>query len=333
MNAAEILSDLSPVTAALCADNVYAVTDTNVKALYPRIFEGVRHTAFTAGEASKNLDTVGGIIADMVAAGCDRATTLIAVGGGVVGDTAGYAAASFMRGVKWINVPTTLLACVDSGIGGKTGVDVGGYKNVAGAFHMPERVLVCPLWLNTLPEREWLCGCGEMVKHALLSEDIFNATVPVMGKLLSRDEGVTAKLVEMSVRYKESVVASDFLESGLRKRLNVGHTVGHAVENLDGFKLSHGEYVALGIIAEMTMLKDKVEGEFYANAVETARLVCRHSFPSFTAAEITNAARADKKNANGKIVIMLPLGCGNAEEIALTPDEFKERLEKCLSLL
>lgn len=333
MRAAEILTDTAAVEAALEADNVYAVTDTNVAALYDDLLTGVRHTAFPAGEANKNLATVGAIIEDMVRAGCDRRTTVVALGGGVVGDTAGYAAASFMRGVGWINVPTTLLACVDSGIGGKTGVDVGGYKNVAGAFHMPERVLICPAFLHTLPEREWLCGCGEMIKHALLSSAVYDATVADIDKLLARDPAVTMRLVEMNARYKEAVVAADFKESGLRKRLNVGHTVGHAVEKLDGFRLSHGEYVALGIIAEATMLSERLDPAFYEQAVLMARRVCRHPFPPLTAAAVTDAARADKKNAGGKIVIMLPLGDGEVAEIALTTAEFKERLESCLSRL
>ena len=333
MNAAEILDSFTEIGAALDAENVYAVTDTNVKALYPDIFARVRHTAIPAGETNKNLATVGDIIADMVEAGSDRKTTLVAVGGGVVGDTAGYAAASFMRGVKWINVPTTLLASVDSGIGGKTGVDVKGYKNVAGAFHLPERVLICPQWLQTLPEREWLCGCGEMIKHALLSAEIYAATVPALAKLLARDPVVTAKLVAMSVRYKESVVAADLKEGGLRKRLNVGHTVGHAVENLDGFRLSHGEYVALGIIAEMTMLREKTDPAFYTAAVAMAKSVCRHAFPDVSAEKITDAARADKKNADGKIVIMLPYGGGKVDEVSLSPAEFKERLKNCLPRL
>ena len=332
MRAAEF-ADLSAADEILSSDNVYAVTDSNVAALRPDLFSGVPHTVMPAGEAHKNLETVGGIISDMVAAGCDRRTTVVAVGGGVVGDTAGFAAACYMRGVKWINVPTTLLAMVDSGIGGKTGVDVRGYKNVAGAFHMPERVVICREWLDTLPGREWLCGCGEMIKHALLSAEIFDATYPAVDRLIARDMSVAVPLAEMSARYKESVVAADFREGGLRKRLNVGHTVGHAVEKLDSFRLSHGEYVALGIITEMTMMRERVGDDFYGKAVSMARAVCTHPSPKLGAEEITDAARADKKNGGGRIVIMLPTGGGNVEEIALEPREFTERLEKCLSSL
>ena len=154
MNAAEIADSLENAEKALFGSNVYAVTDSNVADLYPSLFSGARKTIIGAGEKYKTLSTVGGIISEMVEAGCDRQTTVVAVGGGVTGDVAGFAAACFMRGVKWINVPTTLLAMVDSGIGGKTGVDVGGYKNVAGAFHMPEQVIVCRDFLRTLPERE-----------------------------------------------------------------------------------------------------------------------------------------------------------------------------------
>ncbi len=332
MCSAEIVSDKETV-AVLGGDNVYVVTDTNVKRLYPFVFGGVRHFAIKAGEASKNLDTVGEIIMDMVDKGCNRKTTVIAVGGGVVGDAAGFAASCFMRGVDWINVPTTLLSMVDSSIGGKTGVDVKGYKNIAGSFHLPKRVLVCMDWLDTLDDREWLCGCGEMIKHALLSADIYEDTRDNLQDLIDGDPEVTERLIEKSIRYKESVVNADFKESGLRKRLNVGHTVGHAVEKLDGFALSHGEYVALGIIAEMTMLKERVPEKFYNEAIKMAKSVCNHSFPRISAKEIAAVARADKKNTDERIVIMLPTGGGEVEEIPLSPEEFTERLEKCLSNL
>ena len=331
MNAAQITDSIT-IAGLLSGRNVYAVTDYNVYELYPSLFGGTRHTVIAAGEKHKTLETVGQIISDMVEAGCDRQTTLVAIGGGVVGDTAGYAAASFMRGVRWINVPTTLLAMVDSGIGGKTGVDVGGYKNVAGAFHMPEQVIVCTDFLRTLPEREWLCGCGEMIKHALLDKDIFAETVKNIDDLISRGKSAY-RVIEMSVRYKESVVGADFKESGLRKRLNAGHTVGHAVERLDGFRLSHGEYVALGLRAEAAMFEEELDGAYYAEVRELCGKVCRHRFPPVKAEEITATARADKKNTGGEIVVMLPTGGGNVEEKRVTPDEFERRLNRCLSVL
>lgn len=330
MRPAEINDGINAAREALRGNNVYAVTDSNVARLYPQLFDGVKTTVIPAGESNKNLGAVGKIISDMVDAGCDRSSTVVAVGGGVTGDTAGFAAACFMRGVRWINVPTTLLAMVDSGTGGKTGVDVSGYKNVAGAFHMPERVIVCRDFLETLPEREWLCGCGEMIKHALLDRDIWRETTARIDELISRGKAAYP-LIEMSVRYKESVVAADFKESGLRKRLNVGHTVGHAVERLDGFRLSHGEYVALGIDAEAGMFKERLDADFAAKVRSLCAKVCAHPFPVKDAAAITDTARADKKNSGGKIVVMLPTGGGNVDEIALTPDEFEERLKKCLS--
>ncbi len=332
MNKARITDKISAAEKALAGDNVYAVTDANVFDLYPSLFAGVRHTVIGAGEKYKTLATVGTIIEDMVEAGCDRQTTLVAVGGGVTGDTAGYAAASFMRGVKWINVPTTLLAMVDSGIGGKTGVDVGGYKNVAGAFHMPDGVIVCRDFLRTLPEREWLCGCGEMVKHALLDKDIYAETVKNIDDLLSRGKSA-GRLIEMSVRYKESVTEADFREGGLRKRLNAGHTVGHAVERLDGFRLSHGEYVALGLRAEAGMFADELDKDYYSSVCDMCRKVCRHRFPFLDIADITATARTDKKNTRGNIVIELPVGGGRVEEKTLSPEEFERRLSACLSAL
>ena len=329
-------AEIGDATAAaeriLRSDNIFTVTDSNVADFYPSLFAGVRHTVIPAGEKYKTLDTVGKIVSDMVSKGCDRQTTLVAVGGGVTGDTAGFAAACFMRGVKWINVPTTLLAMVDSGIGGKTGVDVGGYKNVAGAFHMPGRVVVCRDFLRTLPEREWLCGCGEMIKHALLDKDIYDETVRGIDGLISRGE-CAGRLIEMSVRYKESVVAADFKESGLRKRLNAGHTVGHAVERLDGFRLSHGEYVALGLLAEAEMFSDELDPAYLSALHMLCGKVCRHPFPSVSAEDVTETAKADKKNSGGEIVVMLPVGGGDVEEKRLTPEEFSRRLKRCLSAL
>ena len=332
MNEARITDKISAAERLLGGDNVYAVTDGNVFDLYPSLFSGVRHTVIGAGEKYKNLSTVGSVISDMVEAGCDRQTILIAVGGGVTGDTAGFAAACFMRGIKWINVPRTLLAMVDSGIGGKTGVDVGGYKNVAGAFHMPERVVICRDFLRTLPEREWLCGCGEMIKHALLDADIYDETVKNIDDLIARGRSA-GRLIEMSARYKESVVAADFRESGLRKRLNAGHTVGHAVERLDGFRLSHGEYVALGLRAEAGMFADELDKDYLAEVQRLCAAVCRHRFPQVSAEDITATARADKKNTRGNIVVMLPVGGGRVEEKKLSPEEFERRLSACLSVL
>lgn len=331
MNAAKILQNLYEVKQQLKRENIHIVTDSNVYELYLDLFTGKSVSVIPSGEQHKNLDTVGKIISDMIKSGCNRKSTVVAIGGGVTGDTAGFAAACFMRGVKWINIPTTLLAMVDSGIGGKTGVDVGGYKNVAGAFLLPEEVYICYEFLQTLPEREWLCGCGEMVKHALLNNEIWQATKANIDKLIARDETAYTDLIKKSARYKESVVRADFKEAGLRKRLNVGHTVGHAIENLDGFKLSHGEYVALGIVAEISMFKERVPKAYFDEVVALARKVCRHSFPKISTEEITAASQTDKKNVTGKIVIMLPVKEGEVEEMSITPEEFKERLEKCKS--
>ncbi|MBR6789081.1 MAG: 3-dehydroquinate synthase [Clostridia bacterium] len=322
MNSAEFTT-LSEIKKAVFSDDVFVITDSNVKRLYPDFFTGA-HAVIQAGEGNKNLNTVSDLIQKMVEAGCNRKTTVIAIGGGVVGDTAGFVASSYMRGVKWINVPTTLLAMVDSSIGGKTGVDVGGYKNVCGAFHLPERVLICHDWLKTLPPREWLCGCGEMIKHALLDEKILRETLPNIDKLISCDMSVAPALMEMSARFKESVVRADFKESGLRKILNVGHTVGHALEKIDGFRLSHGEYVAMGVIVEATMLKEEMSAERYEMTVGLARACLTCEIPTYDANALTEIAKADKKNV-GKIVIMLPTG-NEVKEIALTPEQFEEKL-------
>ena len=328
MNSAIKAENIEIIKKMLSGDNVYAVTDSNVFSLYPELFKLERLFVMPFGEQNKNLSTVGNILSDMTEKGCDRKTLLIAVGGGVVGDTAGFVASIFMRGIEWINVPTTLLAQVDSGIGGKTGVDIDKYKNIAGSFHMPKDVYICTDFLHTLPQREWLCGVGEIIKHAFLDEKIYEFIRQNLNKLLSRDNAVTKKTVDMNVSYKESIVREDFREGGLRKRLNAGHTVGHSLEKVDGFKLSHGEYVAAGLIAEMKMFEEKVDSHFFKEACEMAELVCPF-FPAFLPDDLLKAAKADKKNSGGKISFMIAEKQGVINEYLIGGDEFLRRL-KCL---
>ncbi len=200
------------------------------------------------GEAYKNLDTIAQLYADFVTAGLDRAGTVIALGGGVVGDAAGFAAATYMRGVRFIQIPTTLLAMVDSSVGGKVGVDLPQGKNLAGAFKQPDGVLIDPAVLKTLPEREWRCGMAEVIKHGLLADE------GLLDVILTQYDGfmgldVSAELVRRAVQVKVDVVQQDPYEKGVRAHLNLGHTFGHAIEHVSGYRWQHGEAVALGLIA------------------------------------------------------------------------------------
>lgn len=223
---------------------VLIVTDSGVPkeyadALASQCKEAVIYR-FEQGEASKNFDTYKEILTSLVVGGFTRTDCVLAVGGGVVGDMAGFAAASFMRGVDFYNVPTTVLSQVDSSVGGKTAIDFGGYKNIVGAFHQPKGVIIDPNTLNTLPKRQISNGLAESVKMALTHDkELF--------EMLESDEFDIDTVIERSIKIKRSVVECDEKESGLRKVLNFGHTVGHAIES-NTPSLYHGECVALGML-------------------------------------------------------------------------------------
>lgn len=194
------------------------------------------------GEQYKTLETVAQLYRNFVTAGLDRAGAVIAFGGGVIGDTAGFAAASYMRGVSLIQVPTTLLSMVDSSVGGKVGVDLPEGKNLVGAFKQPEAVLIDPNYLSTLPPKEWRCGMAEVIKHGLLADP---ALLDPELWTLERSE----ELITRAVQVKIDVVEQDPYEKGIRAHLNLGHTFAHSVENVSHYAWSHGEAVGIGLVA------------------------------------------------------------------------------------
>lgn len=210
--------------------------------------------AFQHGEANKHLRSMEDIYAFLIEEQLDRKSLLIALGGGVVGDMTGFAAATYMRGVDFIQVPTTLLAQVDSSIGGKTGVDFKGYKNMIGAFYQPQLVYINTTTLQTLPAQEFSSGMGEVIKHGLIVDIAYFEFLKESHKeILERDHNAIVKLISGSCKIKASVVSEDEKEMGLRAILNFGHTAGHAIERLMNFKLSHGACVGLGMVAAAWM--------------------------------------------------------------------------------
>ncbi len=312
--------DLSDKIRALCkGDNIFVVSDSTVALTYGSLWEGARHYTIPAGEDSKTLETYGKIGQAMLASGCNRTTTVIAIGGGVVGDIAGFVSASYMRGVRWINVPTTLLSQVDSSVGGKTAVNLGNYKNILGAFHLPSEVYISTHFLYTLNEREWICGVGEVVKTSFLSERVHDILVDNLDKLLDRDEKIVSTVVKECIDYKRAVVTEDLLETGLRKCLNLGHTVGHAIETIERYQRSHGEYVLIGLAIEAFMLGDRVKSEIRNEIVQTVESL-GIIFPDFNPEEVAKACQKDKKNGAGKISVMLP-DFENTREVRLSFDE------------
>ncbi len=223
---------------------VLVVTDSNVPREYAETIASQCSESmivvFSAGESSKNFDTYKSILEALVKGDFTRTDCVVAVGGGVTGDMAGFAAATFMRGIDFYNVPTTVLSQVDSSVGGKTAIDFDGYKNIVGAFHQPKGVIIDPDTLKTLPERQISNGLAESVKMALTHDAELFA-------MIENDEFDIDTVIERSIKIKREVVEADEKESGLRKVLNFGHTVGHAIES-NTPSLYHGECVALGML-------------------------------------------------------------------------------------
>lgn len=206
---------------------------------------------FPAGEMHKTRETKQLIEDELFLLGCQRDTVILALGGGVVTDMAGFVAATYYRGVPAVYFPTTLLAMVDASIGGKTAVDTSYGKNLIGVFSSPHAVFIDPLLLHTLPERELKNGSVEMIKHALISDaDLFFQLQQKREKLLTCDDNFLAELIEKNCLIKKAIVQQDETDQGIRQLLNFGHTIGHAIENLSNYQVHHGEAVAMGIILE-----------------------------------------------------------------------------------
>ena len=241
---------------------VCIVTDSNVAPLYLEEVETIvsqcckkaEHFIFPAGEENKNLDTVRNLYETLILKQFDRHDYLLALGGGVVGDLCGYGAATYLRGISFIQVPTTLLSQVDSSIGGKTGVDFDSYKNMVGAFHMPKLVYSNIASLKTLSEEQFSSGMGEIIKHGLIKDaSYYGWLTEHASKIRNRDLETLSEMVLVSNHIKRDVVEKDPTEQGERALLNLGHTLGHAIEKLSDFQLMHGHCVGLGCIAAMAI--------------------------------------------------------------------------------
>lgn len=241
------------------ASQILLLVDENVMAQKAYDFSGFNCIVVPAGESTKNLAYVEKLLEQLVNLGLDRSGFLVGVGGGVVCDITGFVASIFMRGVKFAFVPTTLLAQVDAAIGGKNGVNLGAYKNMAGTFTQPEFVLTDLLFLNTLPQREFVSGMAEVVKHACITDArYFEFLEKEVENIKSKDVAILTQMVLQSVKIKAQVVAADEKESGLRKLLNFGHTFGHAIEKK--LQIPHGEAVSLGmiIVNQIAVMEDRL---------------------------------------------------------------------------
>ena len=242
------------------------ITDTNVKKLYGEEFaklmrkQGLDATiiSFQAGERNKNLKTVEKLASQMVQLGHNRKSCIIALGGGVVGDVAGFVASMYMRGIPFIQIPTTLVAMSDSSIGGKTGVDLTGGKNLVGSFKQPKKVYIDPQVLSTLSKKQILNGLAEIVKHGLIADKkILKILKKHPKKACAAHTTTITQLLVRSCRIKGRIVEKDEREKGLRMVLNYGHSIGHAIEHASNYRLNHGEAIAIGMNLENRLAVDK----------------------------------------------------------------------------
>ncbi len=316
---------------------VFVVTDTNVYALYAELIKNalgeVPVYVFPAGERSKTLTTLTRILGAMLSAGMTRSCTVIAFGGGVVGDVAGLAASLYMRGVRLVQVPTTLLSQVDSSVGGKTAVDFKGVKNTIGTFYQPCEVLADSLFLKTLPAREIRCGLGEIVKYGALDSGIYSM---LKGRKVLSDIEFLESVTAPCIRHKAQVVRADERDlTGERKTLNLGHTTGHAFE-LYYKRKSHGEFVLIGMYYELFIaVRRQICAEQYADGLRALIKKAIKTVPAYPDA-VTAAlnAKFDKKNDSiSEVSLIVPAEEGRSAEIKLPLEEYAEEIACCAEFI
>jgi len=286
------------------------------------------------GERFKNLQSVSRIYEALIRGGADRGSTLIAVGGGVIGDTAGFAAATYLRGITLVQVPTTLLAQVDSSVGGKVGVNHTLGKNLIGAFHQPAVVAIDPMLLRTLPRREFRSGLYEVVKYGMIaSRDLFDRIAQNSKAIFACDPAVLGPAIVESCRIKADVVSQDERESGLRRILNYGHTVGHALESVTKYRrFLHGEAIAYGMLAAADLAVARgalAERERQALAQLITLLGPLPAIADLPIAEVLEAIRRDKKVVHGKLHFVIAIEIGATMTIDdVTEEELRDVLTR-----
>ncbi len=324
----------------LPAPRYVIITDSNVEShigmdlvkLLRQAGIRVELLSFAAGENSKNMDTVVDLARRMVHLGADRQTAILALGGGVVGDVAGFLASIYMRGILLVQIPTTLLAQVDSSVGGKTGVDLPEGKNLLGTFYQPERVYADIGVLTTLPQAEIRNGLAEVVKYGMIrSPGLFDFLEQKWRDIVSLEPRATAHIVFSSCSIKANVVSADEREGDLRRILNFGHTVGHAVEAAANYQIPHGEAVSMGmvVVSRISVAKGLMpEGDLD----RLLRLLDRLNLPgkipaNLSRKELIDLLRHDKKARSGRPHFVLSRGIG---QILVTDDVSREELDAAI---
>lgn len=299
-------------------DNFIFVTDTNVYNIYHNQIEKLlrgRDNIYVmkSGEENKNIDELKNIYELLIKRNIDREGMILSLGGGVIGDISGFAAATFKRGINYIQIPTTLLSQVDSSIGGKTAIDFLGHKNIIGAFHFPLKSYIDISFLLSLSEKDIICGLGEIIKYGLIEDyDLFKYIGNNLNKIYVKDREVLLYLVGKSLSIKSSIVEKDKLDLGIRQNLNLGHTIGHSIESFFKYKkYNHGESVILGMMYESNIAYEKkiINKEYYDEIIKMLKPLVELKKYSIDEIDfLLEYMRNDKKNKDGKIAFILPVG-------------------------
>lgn len=316
----DILDDILPKS------RVIVITDVNIDRLYPDLVGRYEHIVIGCGEAIKSLQTIEMIYSRLMAMGADRSTFLLGIGGGIVTDITGFVAATYMRGVEFGFVSTSLLGQVDASVGGKNGVNVGGYKNMVGTFLQPRFVVSDVEMLRTLPRREFRAGMAEAVKSAIVGDaELFEFIERYADDKLYTDVEALQNIVSRSVAVKSAIVAEDEREAGRRRVLNLGHTIGHAIEKCTN-ELNHGEAVAVGL-SMIAHASAKLGMMLEGDAERVDALLAKLGFELELPVSLTNVLREvryDKKKRDNILRVVLPESIGCCKVVDMPFDEFEE---------
>ena len=318
-------------------NNVYGLHKKKVERFIKK-FNGKKvKYLFTANEKNKSFNEVNKILSELLNNSFGRDSLLVAIGGGITGDTAGFAASIYNRGIAFLNIPTTLLAASDSAIGGKTGINFNGHKNHIGSFYNPKSVVIDTEFFTTLPIDEVICGLGEISKYSYLTENTFNDDlIKNFHSLVELDQEKIVEVLEQCIGVKASVVENDEKEGGVRKILNLGHTFGHAVESALTYKLKHGQAVVIGMAAAFYLshalgyIPEKKLNEFLT-LITRFRPYIKSIKVDYD--KVMNYMAKDKKNRNSKIKFVLPMDFGlTMIDMEASVKDVKDALSKAISL-
>ncbi len=334
INSHDISSLKEAVSEYINGKNYIVVINKTVYKLYSKTLGFPKDKIFIVndGENQKNMQNFIKILNFALSKKLTREDSIISVGGGVVGDLAGFAASAYMRGINYIQIPTTLLACTDSSVGGKTAINTKFGKNLVGSFYQPKAVFINVNFLKTLDQKQFLSGMGEVVKYALIEKscqcredlNLINFLNEHKDKILNKDITVLRELIEICVKLKISVVDKDEKEAGLRKILNYGHTYGHAVENLTGYKkYTHGECVIAGILFALNFAfkQGKIDKEYKFLCEDLISKFNFSKIPSFDKNRVKSVIKTDKKATDNHITLILPTQYAQVESFKFSSEE------------